>query len=141
MGSPRVNSSFVTSKSALFGVEVDYNAFVQSNKVVSDEEFQRRKEQLDHEGLMGIILDFNVNDYVNYKRDSVISRDMAADSGTDMIVMDFLSTRLEVAARIVSERREMLKRFSKVFKKFKERNPVDYKESWLQVMSELGIRS
>lgn len=79
LGAPRVNSSFVTSKSALFGVEVDYDSFTQSNKVVSEEEFQRRKEQLQHEGLMGIVLDMTIDQYANYKRDSEVSRDMAAD--------------------------------------------------------------
>ena len=95
LGAPRVNTSFVTARSAFFGVEVDYDNFIQSNKVITEEEAQRRKEQLDHEGLMGVILDMNVDQYVNYKRDSSISRDMAADSGTDTVVIDFLANRLE----------------------------------------------
>lgn len=95
LGAPRVNTSFVTSRSALFGVEVDYDNFIQSNRVITEEEAQRRTEQFEHEGLMGIVLDMNVDQYINYKRDSSISRDMAADSGTDTIVMDFLATRLK----------------------------------------------
>jgi hypothetical protein len=51
LGAPRVNSSFVTSGSACFGVEVDYDSFVRSSKVVTQKEMQRRQEAEDHEGL------------------------------------------------------------------------------------------
>lgn len=33
-------------------------------------------------------------EYIEYKRDSKISKDMAADFGTDTVVMDFLALRL-----------------------------------------------
>ena len=140
LGAPRVNSSFVTSKSALFGVEVDYNAFTQSNKVVSDEEFQRRREQLEHEGLMGIVLDMDVDQYVNFKRDSEVARDMAADSGTDIVVMDWLATKLEAANQVVSERQSTLKTFTNVFKELKKANPDSYRQAWIKVTNDLHIK-
>ncbi len=141
LGAPRVNSSFVTSKSALFGVEVDYDSFTQSNKVLSDEEFQRRREQLEHEGLMGIVLDMTVDQYANYKRDSEVSRDMAADSATDIVAIDWLANRLESANQVVSERQSTLKTFTEVFKELKKANPESYRQAWTKVTSGLHIKS
>lgn len=128
LGAPRVNSSFVTSKSALFGVEVDYETFVQANKVVSDEEFARRKEQLGHEGLMGVVLDMNLDQYVDYKRDSEISRDLAADSATDIVVMDYLAEHLgEVKAKLL-KKEQGRKSFVGLLKRMKDNDPAAYKE-------------
>lgn len=141
LGAPRVNSSFVVSKSALFGVEVDYDSFTQSNKVVSDEEFQRRREQLEHEGLMGVVLDMTIDEYANYKRDSEVSRDMAADSATDIVAIDWLANRLESANQVVNERQSTLRTFIDVFKKLKKANPESYKAAWQKVTSDLHIKS
>lgn len=141
LGAPRVNSSFVTSKSALFGVEVDYDAFVKSNKVLTDAEFARRREQLEHEGLMGVVLDVNVDQYVNYKRDSEINRDMAADAPSDIVVIDWLATKLDAARQVVSERQFTLKKFTEVFKKLKQSDPVTYKQAWSEVVEGLNIKS
>lgn len=141
LGAPRVNSSFVVSKSALFGVEVDYDSFTQSNKVLSDEEFQRRREQLEHEGLMGVVLDMTIDEYTNYKRDSEVSRDMAADSATDIVAIDWLATRLESANQVVGERQNTLKTFTQVFKELKKANPESYKEAWQKVVGDLHIQS
>ncbi len=125
LGAPRVNSAFVTSKSAIFGVEVDYGAFIKSKKVVTEAELQRRRDQFEHEGIVGDVLDIPLSEYVNYKRDSEISKDMAADFGTDTVVMDFLAQKLGRAERILSEQGEMRK-------KFKQDNPVLYAEHMLK---------
>lgn len=139
LGAPRVNSSFVTSKSALFGVEVDYDSFTQSNKVVSEEEFQRRKEQLQHEGLMGVVIDMTADQYANYKRDSDIARDMAADAPSDIIAIDWLSNQLQTATQVMSERQNTLKTFTDVFKEFKKADPEAYKQAWMKVTSDLHM--
>lgn len=139
LGSPRVNSSFVTSKSALFAVEVDYDHFVKASKVVSEEEYARRKEAFEHEGLTGAILDMDMAQYANYKRDSRIARDMAADAPADIMVIDWLDKQLTIAQAVVSERHNMLKRFGEVFKKFKKSDPEGYKTAWLQTMKELNV--
>jgi hypothetical protein len=113
LGAPRVNSAFVTSKSAIFGVEVDYDAFITSKKVVTEAELQRRREQFEHEGLVGDVLDIPLSEYVNYKRDSQISKDMAADFGTDTVVMDFLAQNLDRSRRILTAEGEANRAFKK----------------------------
>lgn len=125
LGAPRVNSSFVTSRSAVFGVEVDYEAFLKNKKVVTEEEYRRRNEQFQHEGLVGGVLDIPLSEYVNYKRDSEISKDMAADFGTDTVVMDFLAQKLGKAQRILSKQGE-------IRRKFKQDNPEGYVEHMLK---------
>lgn len=93
MGEPRVNGSFVTSKSAVFGVEVDYKKFIASQKVVKPEELARRQEQFDHEGLVGAVVDMTLPEYVAYKQASDVDKDMAADHGTDAVVINFLDEK------------------------------------------------
>lgn len=95
MGAHVVNRSFVTSPSALFGVEVDYDTFSQLKNVVSPEEAARRKEQFEHEGIMDMILDMTPDQYVNYKTNSSLSKDMAADSATDIVMLQHLFTELQ----------------------------------------------
>ncbi len=90
LGAHIVNKSFVTSPSALFGVEVDYDTFTQLKNVLSPEEAARRNEQREHEGLTDIIIDMTPDQYVHYKTDPAISKDMAADSATDIIMMKHL---------------------------------------------------
>lgn len=119
LGAPRVNSAFVTSQSAIFAVEVDYDAFIKSKKVISNAELKRRREQFEHEGLVGDVLDFTLSEYLNYKKDSQISKDMAADFGTDTVVMDFLARNLEKSKASLSKLGEMRR-------KFKKDNPVAY---------------
>lgn len=124
LGSPRVNASFVTSKSALFGVEVDYDKFVHSSKIITEEELQRRREQEQHEGLIGGILDINLSEYVNYKRNSEIPRDLTADAGSDMVVIDFMGKQLDKLNRRQSVETE-------AHKGFKKSNPTGYLEYML----------
>lgn len=119
LGAPRVNSTFVTSKSAIFGVEVDYDEFLESQKFITEEELQRRNEQFEHEGLVGAAVDIPLPEYVNYKLDSNLSKDMAADFGTDTVVIDFLAKNLSKAKRILTREGEMRRRF-------KSENPVGY---------------
>lgn len=124
LGSPRVNASFVTSKSALFAVEVDYDKFVQSSKLITEEELQRRREQEEHEGLIGGILDINLSEYVNYKRNSEIPRDLTADAGSDMVVIDFMGRQLDKL-----QRRQQVE--VEANKGFKKSNPQGYLEYML----------
>ena len=93
LGSHVVNKSFVVSPSALFGVEVDYDAFKKLKNVISADEAKRRSEAKSHEGLTDIVLDMTPEQYVHYKTDPSISKDMAADSATDIIMMGHLLER------------------------------------------------
>ncbi len=133
LGAPRVNSAFVTSKSAIFGVEVDYDAFVTAQKVVSQEELQRRKEQFEHEGIVGDVLDITLPQYVDYKRDSELAKDMAADFGTDTVVIDFLERRLTDLARIEEAQRRHLTAEGQANIEFKEADPEGYVQQRLRV--------
>ena len=90
LGSHIVNKSFVTSPSALFGVEVDYEEFIKLRDVVSPEEAARRHEQKEHEGLTDIIIDMTAEQYVNYKTNPDIPKDMAADEPSDIVIMKHL---------------------------------------------------
>jgi len=132
LGSPRVNSSFVTSKSAIFGVEVDYDAFIKAQKVVSPEELQRRKEQFEHEGLVGDVLDITLPQYADYKRDSDLAKDMAADFGTDTVVIDFLERNLTDLARKESRQRQILAAEGQANRDFKQEDPEGYVEQRLR---------
>jgi antirestriction protein len=132
LGAPRVNGSFVTSKSAIFGVEVDYDAFIQAQKVVSPEELQRRKEQFEHEGLIGDVLDITLPEYANYKRDAKISKDMAADFGTDTVVIDFLERGLTDLAQKERRQREILSAEGQANREFKQEDPTGYVEQRLR---------
>lgn len=133
LGAPRVNSAFVTSKSAIFGVEVDYDAFVTAQKVVSQEELQRRKEQFEHEGIVGDVLDITLPQYVDYKRDSDLAKDMAADFGTDTVVIDFLERRLTDLAQIEEAQRRHLAAEGQANREFKETDPEGYVQQRLRV--------
>ncbi len=133
LGAPRVNSSFVTSKSAIFGVEVDYRAFITSQKVVNQKELERRKEQFEHEGLVGDVLDFTLPQYANYKRDSQISKDMAADFGTDTVVIDFLERGLTDLSQKEKRQRNILTAEAKANQEFKKEDPKGYLNQRLRV--------
>ncbi len=133
LGAPRVNSSFVTSKSAIFGVEVDYDAFVTAQKVVTQEELQRRKEQFEHEGLVGDVLDITLLEYADYKRDSDLAKDMAADFGTDTVVIDFLERRLTDLAQREEVQRRHLTAEGQANREFKAEDPEGYVEQRLRV--------
>nr|MBI5455485.1 hypothetical protein [Candidatus Levybacteria bacterium] len=132
LGAPRVNSSFVTSKSAIFGVEVDYDAFIKAQKVVSVEELERRKEQFEHEGLVGDVLDITLPQYADYKRDSELAKDMAADFGTDTVVIDFLERSLTDLARKESRQRQILTAEGEANRQFKTDDPEGYVEQRLR---------
>ena len=132
LGAPRVNGAFVTSKSAIFGVEVDYDAFIKAQKVVSPEELQRRKEQFEHEGIVGDVLDITLPEYANYKRDSQISKDMAADFGTDTVVIDFLERGLTDLAQKERRQREILSAEGQANIEFKKDDPGGYVEQRLR---------
>lgn len=141
LGAPRVNSSFVISQSALFGVEVDYDSFIQSSKVITQEELQRREEAENHEGLTGAVLDMTVGEYTNYKRDSEINRDMAADSPSDTVVIDWLAHKLDTAQAVLAERKNSFTRLGKIAQGLKgEVSPEAYKRIVQEVMrAERGL--
>jgi len=133
LGAPRVNGAFVTSKSAIFGVEVDYDAFIKAQKVVSPEELQRRKEQFEHEGIVGDVLDITLPEYANYKRDSQVSKDMAADFGTDTVVIDFLERGLTDLAQKEKRQSEILSAEGQANREFKQEDPKGYVQQRLRV--------
>lgn len=99
LGAPVVNASFVTSQSALFGVEVDYNSFLKSQQVITPEEVARRVREFKHEGLIGGILDMTLEQYISYKTNPDVPRDLAADGPVDIMVIDHLAGELEAAQR------------------------------------------
>ncbi|MCL6096681.1 MAG: hypothetical protein M1444_03315 [Patescibacteria group bacterium] len=132
LGAPRVNGAFVTSKSAIFGVEVDYDAFIKAQKIVSPKELQRRKEQFEHEGIVGDVLDITLPEYANYKRDSQISKDMAADFGTDTVVIDFLERGLTDLTQKEKRQREILSAEGQANREFKKDDPEGYVEQRLR---------
>ncbi len=95
LGAHTVNKSFVTSPSALFAVEVDYETFTQLKNVVSAEEAARRKFEFEQQGLTDMILDMTPEQYVHYKTNPSLAKDMASDSATDIVMMDFLMRELQ----------------------------------------------
>lgn len=140
LGSPRVNGSFVPAdskigegRSALFGVEVDYDAFITSQKVVTETELRRRKEQEEHEGLTGDILDFTLPQYANYKRNPDIAKDMAADFGTDTVVIDFLEKSLTNLTTLDNARKRHLTAEGEANRQFKQEDPEGYLNQRLRV--------
>lgn len=133
LGSPRVNSAFVTSKSAIFGVEVDYDKFVTAQKVVSPEELRRRQEAFEHEGLVGDILDITLPQYAEYKRNSDLAKDMAADFGTDTVVIDFLERSLTEVSRKEARQKRHLTAEGEANREFKKQDPRGYVEQRLRV--------
>lgn len=126
-GAHRTNSTHVTSRSAIFGVEVEYSNFVRSNNIVTGEELARRREQLEHEGLTGTILDMNITDYVNYKRDLEVTKDMAADWGTDTVILDFLAEKLSKIKTELATKERSRKNFVNLLKRMKTTDPHIYK--------------
>ncbi len=119
LGSPRLNSSFVVSKSAIFGVEVDYDTFMKNKKIITQKELERRRKVFEHEGIVGDVLDIPLSEYINYKRDSKLSKDMAADFGTDTVVINFLAENLDKSKRVLSK-------LGKTRRTFKRENPAGY---------------
>lgn len=87
LGADICNTTCVTSLSALYAVEIDYESFLKFSGVISEDEARRRAEQLAHEGLIGKIFDLTVGDYLTYRSDPNIIKDMAADRISDYIIM------------------------------------------------------
>lgn len=137
LGAPRVNSSFVLSQSAIFAVEVDYNQFIKNQKVVTPEELQRRQRVFEHEGLTGDILDMTLDQYANYKMDSQLSKDMAADFGTDTVVIDFVMNKLEEQKTALEKKRKQLKDIGEANTKFKQEDPQGYVK---QMLRQSGVK-
>ena len=144
LGAPRVNGSFVPAdknigegRSAVFGVEVDYDAFKTSQKLVTEEEMRRRKEQEEHEGLTGDILDITLPQYADYKRDSSLAKDMAADFGTDTVVIDFLERELTDLVKKEKHQKEILSAEGQANREFKQEDPAGYVEQRLRVSKAL----
>lgn len=133
LGAHRVNSSFVTSKSAIFGVEVDYEKFIKAQKVVTAEELKRRQEQFEHEGLVGDVIDFTLPQYADYKRNSDLSKDMSTDFGTDTVVIDFLERKLTDLAQKEAAQRRHLSAEGEANAEFKQDDSEGYVEQRLRV--------
>jgi len=87
LGSDICNTSCIASKSALYAVEVDYDSFLKLSMVVSHEEAARHLEQFAHEGLIGKIFDMNVKEYLAYRSDPAIVKDMTSDRISDFVIM------------------------------------------------------
>jgi hypothetical protein len=132
-GSPRVNSSFVISKSAIFGVEVDYEAFVSGSKIITGEELRRRVEQFKGEGIVGGVLDIPLESYIEFKRDSSVPKDMAADFGTDTVVIDFLAEQVEALREHTQRTKAQLSAEVEANKKLKKEHPEIYLDHRLAV--------
>jgi hypothetical protein len=87
-GADICNSSCIVSKSALYAVEIDYESFINLSMVISPEEAKRRAEQFQHEGLIGKLFDFTIDEYMYYRSDANITKDMTADYISDYLVME-----------------------------------------------------
>lgn len=87
LGADICNTSCIISKSALYAVEIDYSKFKLFSKMITAEEYTRRVEQFDHEGLIGGVIDMTVDQYLNYKENPHIVKDMTADYVSDFIIM------------------------------------------------------
>ena len=123
LGTGVPNTTFVDNrkKSALFSVEVDYEHFIEANSVISSEEFERRSEQFEHEGLTGVVIDFTLDQYLDYIRYSdLATRDFTADSGINMVVLDFLG-------RENARRKKQLFSEVKFWKELKKLDPDFYR--------------
>lgn len=94
LGSPVVNSSFVTSLSATFAIEVDYQKFRTLSQVKTTEELIREEEAFKHEGLTSFIIDMSFAEYIGYKLDPSIIRDLTADGPSDAIVNYYIARTL-----------------------------------------------
>lgn len=104
LGAHVVNGSFVTSKSALFGVEVDYDKFRKLKNVITEEEAKRRKEQFAHEGLTDVVVDMTASEYAHYKEDTNLTRDLAADAPTDVVMIGFMARKIQDYENTVKRR-------------------------------------
>lgn len=94
LGADICNTSCITSKTALYAVEIDYIKFKQFSGIITDEEYTRRNDQLQHEGLIGGIVDMTVQEYLLYKNNSNITKDMTADCISDLIIMNHLAAKI-----------------------------------------------
>jgi len=120
LGAPFVNSTFVTSQSAFFAVELDYDHFKQLNSVVDAEEATRRKEQFEHEGQLDVILDMTLEEYVAYKNDPEINRDLAADGPMDILVIGMMLGYLQKQEELLGKRTNRMVEFARRLKKKSE---------------------
>ena len=137
LGAPVPNTTFVDNdkKSAMFAVEVDYDHFIECNKVITEEEFQRRREQFEHEGLRGIIIDLTLEQYVNYMRDSALrTRDLTADAPSNIVVIDFLWRRLREKESRLERSQSIAKKQTEFWKHRKRTN----RQRYLEEMTEMA---
>jgi hypothetical protein len=88
LGADICNTSCIISKSAFYSVEVDYEKFLLLSKMITTSESQRRSQQFEHEGLIGGILDMTVQEYLEYKRNPHITKDITADKVSDQIILN-----------------------------------------------------
>ncbi len=95
------------------------NNLIKSNKVVTQEEMIRLQDAEDHEGLTGAVLDMTIDEYTNYKRDSGIDRDMAADSPSDIVVIDWLAHKLDTARAVMDSRQDANRRMGRILQGLK----------------------
>lgn len=87
LGADICNTSCITSLSALYTVEIDYESFLKFSGIISNDEANRRAKQFAHEGLIGKIFDLTVKEYLTYRKDPSIIKDMTADRVSDFIAM------------------------------------------------------
>lgn len=96
LGADISNSSCIISQSALFAVKINHDKFLDFSKLITSEESQRRSQQFKHEGLIGGIIDMSTKDYLAYKNNPKIIKDMTADKISDLILINFLSNPKEI---------------------------------------------
>lgn len=94
IGADICNTSCIISKSACYAVEISYSKFIKTSVVLTQKECNRRAGQLQHEGLIGGVIDMTVEQYLAYKNNPNIVKDMTADHISDLIIMRYLSKKL-----------------------------------------------
>ena len=91
LGADICNTSCIVSKSALYAVEIDYESFLKLSMVISPEEAKRHAEQFQHEGLIGKLFDLTIDEYMYYKTNQDITKDMTADYISDYLIAEYFT--------------------------------------------------
>ena len=131
LGAPVPNTTFVANdkKSAMFAVEVDYDHFIACNKVMGEGEFERRREQFEHEGITGLVLDLTLEEYVNYVRNSSLrTRDLIADAPANTVIVDYLYRSAQAERKILERAKILMRQQAEFWKHRKKTDPEGYLE-------------
>lgn len=95
LGAHHVNSSFVQSRTALFGIEIDRDRFLESNRVFTSEEAKRMERQYQQQGLLSQIIELTIPQFLAYGCHPDVCRDFTADAPHQAILSAHLLNLLK----------------------------------------------